>query len=804
MSTQKTPVVQKYDESSIEVLDFPDAVRKKASYYIGPTDGSGVWTIIREAADNAVDEALAGRNSYIQIHLDIDKPERPQFWIRDQGAGIPVKNIKVRDQSMPAIEAILTKLHSSGKFTDKAYAVARGTHGLGLKATNALSLELEVFTFREGNWYSIQYSRGVKTRELKRCKAPVSPFGGAPLTKGTLLRVIPDSKIFSSMKFPASLVSEWASVSAYFTPKFKVLLTNSKGARKEIYYPEGPKAFTKERIAKLGCTPLSPDVFVCNSALIDCVAQFTDYDGTEFLAFTNGLRNVEGGVHTQAFFMALKAAIDPFVKTRQEFSIQELREGVVGLVNAKLSAPNFDSQTKEKLVDDRAGKPVQALLTAKLKAFFGNNRSLAEKICSRCDELRSLKNKFKASKEILKEIKRVTNLGFPAKATTAPNAKPEQRELFLVEGESAGGSARQARNGDFQELLPLRGKILNAQRAKDEKVLLSEEVLNILAMIGFDPNASNPYDKLRVGKIISLADPDPDGPLHGDTKLHVALDADDPDKEPVWQETTMARLATPEWQNKKYFVLASNGKTFVRAQAHSSRITQHLEKQIVIRFSNDKQVICAPNHQFALQTLRYDARIVGVLQNGMQMIRADRLKTGDQLVAAQYAQPDDDHEGMTALTITKIKEQRCELTPWYCLTVPFYHNFVLSCGVVSKNCHINSLIMTLLNKYLPDLFKRGIVYVAKTPEFYSLAGGKLFGGETPDEVVAKLKKANLKGKVNHIKGYGEVDPQVLAQMAFDPRTRSIVRIKPVDVKGQEEFTQIMGEGSAARKLLLNI
>jgi DNA gyrase subunit B len=403
---------------------------------------------------------------------------------------------------MPAIEAILTKLHSSGKFDDKAYRVSRGTHGLGMKATNALSLELEIWTCRDGQWWSLMYSRGIKKRDLKKCKAPVSPLTGKALVKGTLVRCVPDSKIFSSLKFAPSLMIGWAEISAYFTPGFKVLLSNEKSS-KEIHFPEGPKAYTKNRVEALKCTPLSPDVFIFQNALLDCVAQFTDYDGVDFAAFTNGLRNVEGGEHYNAFFRALGKAIEPFKKPKQQFGVAELREGVVGIVNAKLSAPQFDSQTKEKLVDERAGQPAYNDLVKAFTKFLNGNKALAAKICERCSVLRGLKSKFQASKEVIKEIKRVTGLGFPDKSTVAPNCPREKRELFLVEGESAYGTARQARNGEYQELLPITGKILNAMREKQEdKVLLSERVLNILAMLGFDPSSPAPYDKLRVGKIL--------------------------------------------------------------------------------------------------------------------------------------------------------------------------------------------------------------------------------------------------------------------------------------------------------------
>lgn len=346
----------------------------------------------------------------------------------------------------------------------------------------------------------------------------------------------------------------------------------------------------------------------------------------------------------------------------------------------------------------------------------------------------------------------------------------------------------------------------NCLKNKPEAVLLSEEVLNILAMIGFDPNAANPYDKLRVGKIISLADPDPDGPLHGDTQLDVAtLNPSSDDSPHTWHRVTMRELASAEWQNRRYYVNAWDGRKFVLAEAFDARITAHTEKQFVFRMSNDTRMVCAANHNFALFTQRYDARIQQMLANGLPMLRAEQLRTGDRLCAAEAPEAElVSKSGMVPLSIVKLKEQTCGLTPWYCLTVPTYHNFVLANGVISKNCHINSLIMALLFKFLPDLFKRGLVYVAKTPEFYALSGKTLITGATPDEVEEKLVKAKVKARVNHIKGYGEVDPDHLRVLAFDPASRNITRISSPNALGAKEFEAIMGEGTEARRILLGV
>jgi hypothetical protein len=274
----------------------------------------------------------------------------------------------------------------------------------------------------------------------------------------------------------------------------------------------------------------------------------------------------------------------------------------------------------------------------------------------------------------------------------------------------------------------------------------------------------------------------------------------------VWQEVRIADLAGPEWQNTKYYVNAWDGQKFVVTQAHSARVTTIKDRCVEMHLSNGKRVTSCTQHQFALAAQRFDARITGMLSCGLSMIPASSLKTGDRLVAQN---PEFSYEQMvgkkaSVLGIVKHKEHKCEPTEWYCLTVPTYSNFLLSCGLVSKNCHINALIMAVLYKFLPDLFKRGMVYVAKAHEFYQVVGKELFDAPSAAELATKLKAAGHRVEVHHIKGYGEINPTVLELMAFNPKTRRLVKVLAPDAKGSQMFEAIMGEGSEARKILLNI
>jgi DNA gyrase subunit B len=506
-----------YDESNIRNLQFPESIRSKATMYIGPVDASGVLTILREAADNVIDEALEGRASSCDIHLGDN-----EYWVIDDGNGIPVGPMVVKDSvtgsssKIPAIRAILAMMHTSGKFDDSAYAAARGVHGVGVKATNALSTEFEVHTCRDGQWYSISFKKGKLTGDLSKVSAPLHPFTQSKLRKGTMIRFKPDTGIFSSVRLPKPDLFNWARMSAYFTPGLSLTLSHAASEKPRVlHYPNGPLQYVEDRVQELAKTSefgmLSDLTFSTQNPLLDCVLKFSSYDGCDALAFTNGLRNIEGGVHLTALFNALRDAINPYAGKKQQFTTLELRDGLIGLINVKLSTPQFDSQTKDKLVDARGGEQVKDLLLAELSAFFKKNKKLAEQICDRASRLKELKTKFVASKQMLTALKKIVKKGLPAKAATAPKCKPEERECYLLEGDSAAGGLRFARNEYFQEFLPLKGKPRNLMKDKKSAGLASEEILNIFAMIGFDPKNESPYEKLRVSKIIIMADSDSDG-----------------------------------------------------------------------------------------------------------------------------------------------------------------------------------------------------------------------------------------------------------------------------------------------------
>jgi DNA gyrase subunit B len=627
MSTEKNKPT--YDERDISSLRGLTAVRKKPTLYVGRTDGDGIWTICREPADNFVDEALAGRCTLGYIIFGKDG----SYTVADNSDGIPVKSILIEDDvsgekhKVSALRGVVSVVHTGGKFGSAAYKASRGSHGIGIKATNALSEHFQVWTCRNGKWYTTSYARGKMLQDVTKSKAPI--INGKPWIKGTVVKWTPDKNIFSTMHLPVDRLLDWCRITSYLTSGLKIVIQNSAGKKKVFYQKDGPRAFVKETLEKLKCEALGTH-FYHTSPLVDCAVVFSDYNGIALKGYTNGLYNSEGGVHIDAAYRSIIVGLKPFMRAKQKFGLSELKEGIVGVLNVKLAAPKYDSQTKEKLSDDRADEPLKSVLNVAFKKFFAENKALAGRLCERCTKLRELNTQFTASKAVLKKLNTIKRDGFPSKFSPALKAKAEDRETYLVEGESAGGSAKQARNKDFQEVLPMKGKLINSLR-KPERALESEEALYVLAVLGFNPKNKDhdPIANLRTGKVVLLADPDPDG------------------------------------------------------------------------------------------------------------------------------------------------------------------------------YHINSLVLTLLYKFAPRLFSMGKVFVCDSPEYvaHHPKTGKLIRART---LQAMREKVPEHTKIKHIKGWGEMEPVDLEELAFSPKTRRLIKVMPISGKDKVDFVKLMGENSDYRKALLGV
>lgn len=789
MATQKD-----YTSDSIKNLSFPHNVRHRPGMYIGSTDASGIQTILREVLDNTVDECLEGHCSEVDVILS-----GKDFTVIDNGRGIPRGKTEVVNQGdgsktmVPTIRAVFGVLSTSGKYSDEAYKVSRGVHGVGVKSTNALSQAFKVSSFHTGKWLSISFRKGVVHEDVSIIEAPKHPATGKSLTKGTIVKFRPDPEIFEDANLSKVDLFNWSRMAAYFTPGYKINLYQIKAdgqvSERSFSYPEGPKQYVEDRITELRKASefglLSEVFFHSTSTFHDCVIKFTSYDGCDVRGFTNGLLNIEGGFHLTSLLTSLKDSLTPFLTKKQNFTINELKDGLVGCINIKLSGPKFDSQTKEKLVDERAAEPLKKLLLEEFAAFFKKNKSLATGICERATKLKDLKSRFVASKQMLTALKKISKKGFPAKAATSPKCKPHERELYLLEGDSAAGGGRFARDEYYQEFLPMKGKCPNILRLKKGAEIVNEEILNIFAMLGFDPRQEDPYDKLRVGKIIIMSDSDADGPLIGSTKVKMADGS----------TRAMEELAADWIKNGEPFKLKSlneNGE-IVDAEAVLPMEVAKIVTLYTVELSNGNSFECTGNHCWPVTNLK-EFRVVAKVVGAYSYVSAENLRFGDIL-------PGDVNVSVKNVTRKYLPNPE----PVYCLAVPKYGNFLIEGqnGVCTStgNSHISSLLLGVFYKYLPELFEKGMIYVTRVPEYYAVHKDIVYSGNTLEETQASLNDSKVSAPINHLKGYGECPSDLLKIFAFEPTTRSLYKVSPcVD----DKFELLMSNDSSSRKILLNI
>jgi DNA gyrase subunit B len=505
-----------YTAESIKVLGGMEAVRKRPAMYIGSTGELGLHHLVYEVVDNSVDEALAGYADSVDVTIHIDN----SVTVVDDGRGIPVEDMEVDGDRLPAAQVVMTMLHAGGKFDSSTYKVSGGLHGVGVSCVNALSELLELEVKREGFTYEQAYSKGEPTSKLKK-------VGPAKKT-GTKVHFVPDKEIFTTTEYNFDTLAQRLRELAFLNKGLVITLTDERATdsktgenkRLEFKYTGGIAEFVKHLNKGKSVLHDRPIYMEAEreGVAMEIALQYNDGYSENVFSFANNINTVDGGSHLSGFRTSLTRTINYagqqlglFKDVKENLTGDDVREGLVAVISVKLSQPQFEGQTKGKLNSDIAGT-VQAFVNERLGAFFEQNPPVARKIINKAIEAARAREAARKARDLTRRKGALDGGGLPGKLADCSERQPERCELFLVEGESAGGTAKQGRDRRFQAILPLKGKILNVEKARYDKMLGHEEIRAMITALGtgigkddFDPI------KLRYGKIILMTDADVDG-----------------------------------------------------------------------------------------------------------------------------------------------------------------------------------------------------------------------------------------------------------------------------------------------------
>src|SRR5579884_2063321 len=508
MSTKEITAVQTYDSSSIKVLEGLEAVRLRPAMYIGSTGEAGLHHLVYEVVDNSVDEALAGYCTEINVTIHEDN----SITVIDNGRGIPVDLHE--EEGVSAAEVVMTKLHAGGKFDSNSYKVSGGLHGVGVSCVNALSEELTLEIWRDGGTWVQEYSRGIPKAPLART--------------GTNITFKPDASIMTETKFNFDTLSQRLRELAFLNKGLKITLTDEReepAKSAEFQFVGGIAEFIKHLNKGKSVLHDKPIYFEGERELpnggiltMEVALQYNDSYSESVFSFANNINTVDGGTHLTAFRSALTRTINAagqsaglFKDVKENLTGDDVREGLTAVVSVKLPQPQFEGQTKGKLNSDIGGYVVQ-FINEKLGEYFDKNPAVMRKIVSKAIDAARAREAARKARDLTRRKGALDGGGLPGKLADCSERQPERCELFLVEGESAGGTAKQGRDRRFQAILPLKGKILNVEKARYDKMLGHEEIRAMITALGtgiakedFDPA------KLRYGKIILMTDADVDG-----------------------------------------------------------------------------------------------------------------------------------------------------------------------------------------------------------------------------------------------------------------------------------------------------
>jgi DNA gyrase subunit B len=782
-SAAATAAGHKYDATSIKVLGGLEAVRKRPAMYIGSTGELGLHHLVWEVVDNSVDEALAGFCDEINVTVHDDN----SVTVVDNGRGIPVDMHAT--EKKPAAEVVMTVLHAGGKFDSDTYKVSGGLHGVGVSVVNALSDWLDLEIYRDGEVWEQSYEKGIPTSKLK--------VTGKTRKTGTKVTFHADPSIFTVTAYSYDTLSQRLRELAFLNKGLKITLEDERSSKKtEFRFTGGIAEFVKH--LNRGKTTLhdSPIYFEGkkDSVEIEIAVQYNDSYAENVFAFANTINTVDGGTHISGFRSALTRTINYYASSfgmlkeqKDEISItgDDVREGLVAVVSVKLPQPQFEGQTKGKLNSDIKGT-VETMVNEHLGQFFDKHSSIARKIIGKCIDAARAREAARKARELTRRKSALDSGGLPGKLADCQERDPSRCELFIVEGPSAGGSAKEGRDRRYQAILPLKGKILNVEKARYDKMLGHEELRLIIMALGTGIGKDD-FDsaKLRYHKVILMTDADVDG-SHIRTLL-----------------LTFFFRHMRELIEKGYIYIAQpplyrvkRGKMdrYIRDEREFSReLMKRATEEHAVKGKDGKTLEGGALTQFLLNVQEY-AQVAAKLRRRLQDLKlVELLAESDIEKKTDFADKKKLNELVKAIEKAKLKlESKIEFDEEHSL-----FELVLTNGGERR---INwALAATADYKRLRTL-KQAIDTLDRGPFTVTHNGDKVTKEDSDGVLAYVLEDAKREFAITRFKGLGEMNPSQLWDTTMNADTRTLLQVKLEDAVAAEEiFTTLMGENVEARR-----